>query len=167
MAAHLLLLPAALMIFIGWQSHDLERIDGISGWMSLLRYSEFNDYVLQLGPERISALSLLAMFRVILVLGLMALALYLSIGHRPLSLAAVFVFAVGFAARMALSFSPTVVESGERTMLPLYGAMMLCSLLCVRDCRTDGSRRWPLIAAFAVCAVVAAMNAAASFALAA
>ncbi|MGN0775211.1 MAG: DUF6056 family protein [Candidatus Ventricola sp.] len=166
-AAYLLTLPVAGMLLLAWRPGVMERIDGVPEWMDFLRCGEFNDYVLQLGPERIGMLSLLTMFKIIIMLGLMALALYLSIGHRPMSLAAVFAFALGFAARMALSFSPTVVESGERTMLPLYGAMMLCSLLCARDCKTDGSRRWPLAAAYAVCAAAAAMNVARSFVLAA
>ena len=42
------------------------------------------------------------MCAIVAVLGLMALSLYLSIGHRPRALAAVFAFALGFAARMAL-----------------------------------------------------------------
>lgn len=130
--------------------------------------SNYYSYVLQLGPERIQWGGQLAiMFVLIVLLGLMALALYLSVGHRPLAICAVFAYALGFAARMALSFSPTVVESGERTMLPLYGAMMLCSLLCVRDCRAEGARRWPLVIGFAVCVVLAGMNVLGSFALAA
>lgn len=166
-AAYLLTLPVVCMLVLGWLPDTMGQTGGVSEWISFLRGGEFNDYVLQLGPERIGVLSLLTMFKTIVLLGLMALALYLSIGHRPMALAPVFAFAIGFAARMALSFSPTVIESGERTMLPLYGAMMLCSLLCVRDCKTDGSRRWPLAAAFAVCIAAAAMNVAGSFALAA
>ncbi len=127
----------------------------------------YGQYVLQLGPEGIDRpLRMAVMALLIALLGLMALTLYLSIGHRPLAAVCVFAFALGFAARMALAFSPTVVESGERTMLPLYGAMMLCALLCVRDCAKDGSRRWPVIAAFAVFALLAAANAWGSFALA-
>jgi len=127
----------------------------------------YGQYVLQLGPEGIDRpLRMAVMAMLIALLGLMALSLYLSIGHRPLAAVCVFAFALGFAARMALAFSPTVVESGERTMLPLYGAMMLCALLCVRDCARDGSRRWPVIAAFAVFALLAAANVWGSFALA-
>ena len=101
-----------------------------------------------------------------MALGFMAVSLYLSIGDRPLSACAVFVFALGFAARMAISFSPTVVESGERTMLPLYGAMMLCALLCLRDVRDEGGKNAPIAAAYVVCALTAAANFASSFALA-
>ena len=97
---------------------------------------------------------------------LVAVSLYLSIGERPLAACAVFVFALGFAARMAMSFSPTVVESGERTMLPLYGAMMLCALLCLRDVREEGGRKRPVTAAYVVCGLVAAANFASSFMLA-
>ena len=125
-------------------------------------------YALRLGPEGIGELGrMIMMFMTIFVLGLMALALYLSIGHRPLSAAAVMIFAIGFAARMALSFSPTVVESGERTMLPLYGAMMLCSLLCVKDCGKEGAKKWPLWAAGLIVLAVTGMNVLGSFALAA
>ena len=101
-----------------------------------------------------------------ILLGMMTLSLYLSIGDRPLSACAAFVFALGFAARMAVSFSPTVVESGERTMLPLYGAMMLCALLCLRDVRDEGGKKKPIAAAYAVCALTAAVNFASSFMLA-
>ena len=104
---------------------------------------------------------------IVCVLGVMALSLYLSIGHRPLAACAVFALALGFAARMALSFSPTVVESGERTMLPLYGAMMLCAVLSLRDVRAEGGRRWPVLAAFFCCAMLDAANVAGSFLLAA
>ena len=65
-----------------------------------------------------------------------------------------------------MSFSPTVVESGERTMLPLYGAMMLCALLCLRDVREEGGRKKPVTAAYVVCGLVAAANFASSFMLA-
>lgn len=153
------LLPAVLILAV----HAAGQI--AAGLEPLKRYG---NYVLQLGPERIGDPAQMGMmFLIIVMLGLMALSLYLSIGHRPLSAAAAFAFAVGFAARMALAFSPTVVESGERTMLPLYGAMMLCALLCVRDCKADGSRRWPLAIAAVVCAVAAGLNVLSSFALAA
>ncbi len=128
---------------------------------------EFGDYTLKLGPKGIGNVNnLLVMGAVICALGVMALSLYLSIGHRPLAIVAVLVFAIGFGARMALSFSPTVVESGERTMLPLYGAMILCALLCARDCRQEGGRRLPLCVAGALVLVVAGLNVAGSFALA-
>ena len=71
------------------------------------------------------------------------------------------------AARMALAFSPTVVESGERTMLPLYGAMMLCALLCLRDAPEQSGWIKPVNAARFLCALLAAANLAGSFALAA
>lgn len=149
-------------------------VAGYVPWIRLLAGDRLPDevahyrlYVLQLGPEGIGQpLRMAVMFALVALLGLMALSLYVSIGHRPLSAVCVFAFALGFGARMALSFSPTVVESGERTMLPLYGAMMLCALLCLRDCRDDGSRRWPVAAAFAVFALLAAANACGSFALA-
>ena len=50
---------------------------------------------------------------------------------------------------MALAFSPTVVESGERTMLPLYGAMMLAALLKL-DCTglSPASLETALVASF-------------------
>ena len=127
-------------------------------------------YALRLGPEgitRAGGVTLLMMFLTVTALGLMALMLYVSLGHRPLAGACVLIFAIGFAARMALSLSPTVVESGERTMLPLYGAMMLCALLCVWDCGEEGARRWPLGVAGAVAALCALCNVIGSFALAA
>lgn len=131
-------------------------------------FAVMQTYALLLGPYGVGdAVRMIMMFVTVCMLGLMALSLYLSIGHRPLAAVSVFAFALGFAARMALSFSPTVVESGERTMLPLYGAMMLCALLCARDCGADGSRRWPVAAGTAVLALVAAANVAGSFALAA
>ncbi len=128
----------------------------------------YGAFVLQLGPERIllpgrmAAMALLAV-----ALGLCLLGVYLALGHRPAAACGAFALALGFAARMAVSLSPTVIESGERTMLPLYGAMMLAALLCLRDCRGDGSRRWPVAAAFALCTLLAALNLAGSFALAA
>ena len=123
---------------------------------------EFGSYTLMLGPRYAGVAHAVMMFAVVMVLGLMALALYLSIGHRPLAACAVFVFALGFAARLALAFSPTVVESGERTMMPLYGAMMLCALFCLRD----APRRWPMAAAFGICLLLCAQNFLESFALA-
>lgn len=123
---------------------------------------EFGSYTLMLGPRYAGGTHAAMMFAVVVILGLMALALYLAIGHRPLAACAVFVFALGFGARMALSFSPTVVESGERTMMPLYGAMMLCALLCLRD----APRRWPTAAALGLCLLLCAQNFLGSFALA-
>lgn len=149
-------------------------VAGYMPWINMLEEGRLPDgiahyrlYVLQLGPEGIDEpLRMAVMFALVAILGLMALSLYVSIGHRPMAAVCVVAFALGFAARMALSFSPTVVESGERTMLPLYGAMMLCGLLCLRDCKDDGSRRWPVAAAFAVFALLAAANVRGSFALA-
>ena len=139
---------------------------GESGPLSPL--AAYGAFVLQLGPERIGLPGrMAAMFLMVTVLGLSAIAIYLSLGEREATACAVFLYAVGFAARMALSLSPTVVESGERTMVPLYAAMMLCTLLCVRDCAHDGSRRWPVACAFGVALLLAAMNVASSFALAA
>lgn len=151
-------LPLGFMVFL----EAVCQVDGL-GFLS-----NYRGYVLQLGPERIGwAGQMEIMFIIVTMLGLMALSLYLSIGHRPLAGAAVFAFAIGFAARMALAFSPTVVESGERTMLPLYGAMMLAALLCLRDCEEEGAGRSLVLLAAAVCAVLAAVNVAGSFALAA
>ena len=45
--------------------------------------------------------------------------------------------------------------------------MMLCALLCVRDCGEEGARRWPLGVAGAVAALCALCNVIGSFALAA
>lgn len=154
---------ATLALVQGWRTIAAYLADG-----AMDPFARYGTYVLQLGPERIQwAGQMEMMLMIVVLLGLMALTLYLSIGHRPLSAVCVFVFAVGFAARMALSFSPTVVESGERTMLPLYGAMMLCSLLCLRDCEQEGVRRLPLWAAQAAALVIAGMNVLSSFALAA
>ena len=143
-------------------------VSGLSG--SNYPFALMQGYALRLGPEgitRAGGVTLLMMFLTVTALGLMALMLYVSLGHRPLAGACVLIFAIGFAARMALSFSPTVVESGERTMLPLYGAMMLCALLCLRDCEKDGARHWPIGAAGAVAALCAIGNVVGSFALAA
>lgn len=146
--------------------------EGLSGWAAaepvMQVFERFGTYVLLMGPEYAMCGGHAAMMTgIVCMLGLMALSLYLSIGHRPLAACAVFAFALGFAARMALSFSPTVVESGERTMLPLYGAMMLCAVLSLRDVRAEGGRRWPVAVAFFCCAVLAAVNVAGSFLLAA
>lgn len=148
---------------------------GLTGGVSAMSgrnapFALMQGYTLRLGPEglaRAGGATLLMLFFTVAALGMMALMIYVSLGHRPLAGACVLVFAIGFAARMALSFSPTVVESGERTMLPLYGAMMLCALLCVRDCEGEGARRWPVGLAGAVAALCALCNAAGSFALAA
>lgn len=162
----LCLLPAALVLAVHMGKQMIPHTAGDEGVLAAL--NEYGSYVLQLGPQRIQWSGHMGMmFLIVTMLGMMALSLYLSIGHRPLAAVCVFAFAIGFAARMALSFSPTVVESGERTMIPLYGAMMLCSLLCVRDCNTDGSRRWAVIAAMPVAAVFAGLNIISSFALAA
>ncbi|MBQ7886021.1 MAG: hypothetical protein IJ313_03910 [Clostridia bacterium] len=166
-AAHLLAGAAALFVLRAFDAYFTVAVSGLAGVNR--PFSTMLSYSLILGPQGVgdAAMRMAMLFLTVAVLGLMALSLYLSIGHRGLSAAAVFAFAIGFAARMALSFSPTVVESGERTMLPLYGAMMLCSLLCVRDCREDGSRRWPLVIAAAICAAIAGLNVLGSFALAA
>lgn len=137
------------------------RMDGL---VNLLNYSV---YVLQLGPERILWPGQMGiLFLLICLLGVMALSLYLALGHTPQAAVAVFAFALGFAARMAVCFSPTVVESGERTMLPLYGAMMLCALLCMQGARLRG-RRWAVCPAVLCCMALAAINFAQSFVLAA
>lgn len=154
---------AALTLVQGWRIIAPYVADG-----AMEPFAQYSSYVLQLGPERISwAGQMEMMLLIVALLGLMALTPYLSIGHRPLSAVCVFAFAVGFAARMALSFSPTVVESGERTMLPLYGAMMLCTLLCLRDCEQESAHRLPLWAAQAAALVLAGMNVLSSFTLAA
>ena len=166
LAAHAIVLCAAAFVLRAYLAQFTRASSGLAG--SNRPFLMMCDYSLLLGPENIGNIVYMIMvFASVCVLGLMALALYLSIGHRPMALCAVFAYALGFAARMALSFSPTVVESGERTMLPLYGAMMLCSLLCVRDCEKEGARRWPRIVAIVICAVVAGMNVLSSFALAA
>jgi len=164
--AHLIVLAAAAFVLRGYLAHFTAASSGLAG--GNYPFVAMRSYTLLLGPDHIGIpVYMVMVFASVCVLGLMALALYLSIGHRPMALMAVFAYAMGFAARMALSLSPTVVESGERTMLPLYGAMMLCSLLCVKDCMKDGSRRWPLVAAIAVLIAVAGMNVLSSFALAA
>lgn len=130
-------------------------------------FNEMQSYALLLGAAGCGEnVRFVMMALTTFALGLMAVSLYLSIGERPLAACAVFVFALGFAARMAMSFSPTVVESGERTMLPLYGAMMLCALLCLRDVREEGGRKRPVTAAYVVCGLVAVANFASSFMLA-
>ena len=130
-------------------------------------FNEMRSYALLLGAAGCGEdVRFVMMTLATILLGMMTLSLYLSIGDRPLSACAAFVFALGFAARMAVSFSPTVVESGERTMLPLYGAMMLCALLCLRDVRDEGGKKKPIAAAYAVCALTAAVNFASSFMLA-
>lgn len=102
-------------------------------------FNEMRSYALLLGAAGCGEdVRFVMMTLATILLGLMTLSLYLSIGDRPLSACAAFVFALGFAARMAVSFSPTVVESGERTMLPLYGAMMLCALLLPARCPGRG-----------------------------
>ena len=160
--------PGAQALVVGVAlAHALFAFAGEAVLTRLPAVANYRSYVLQLGPGRyLSPGQMGMMLAVVLLLGLMAVALYLCIGHRGLSAAAVLAYGVGFAARLALAFSPTVVESGERTMLPLYGAMMLCALLCVKDCRDEGGRRWPLLLALGVCALIAGMNVAGSFALA-
>jgi len=150
--------PLSFMLFVEWM-RSAEEIE-------ILR--RFSTYVLQLGPERIQWNGQMEMmFVLIVLLGMMALTLYLSLGHRPLAASAVMIFAIGFAARMVLSFSPTIVESGERTMMPLYAAMILCTLLCVKECQTEGKRQWPMYIAGAVVFYVTVTNIVGSFALAA
>lgn len=164
--AHVLVLAVSLFVLRAFFAYFTLRISGLAS--ANRPFAAMYSYALILGPDGIGqGVSMVMMFITVSALGLMALALYLSIGHRPLSAAAVFVYAVGFAARMALSFSPTVVESGERTMLPLYGAMMLCALLCVKDCKREGARRWPLDLAGSIALAIALANVARSFALAA
>lgn len=137
------------------------------GWVSNAPFNEMRSYSLLLGAAGCGEdIRFVMMALTIMALGAMAVSLYLSIGTRPLAACAVFAFALGFAARMAMSFSPTVVESGERTMLPLYGAMMLCALLCLRDVREEGGGRKPVTAAYVVCGLTAAANFVSSFMLA-
>ena len=141
---------------------------GLSGWSANNRpFEAMYSYNLLYGPDGVGQpLRWQMLAATIIALGMMALSLYLSIGHRPLAAAAVFVFALGFAVRLVMGFSPTVVESGERTMLPLYSAMMLSALLCQRDVSAEGGRGKPMAAAYALCALLAAANIASSFALA-
>ena len=141
---------------------------GLSGWAALNRpFETMCSYNLLYGPDGVGQpLRWQMLAATIIVLGMMALSLYLSIGHRPLAAAAVFVFALGFAVRLVMGFSPTVVESGERTMLPLYSAMMLSALLCQRDVSAEGGRGKSMAVAYALCALLAAANIASSFALA-
>ena len=167
-AAYVLAGALSLFVLRAFAADLTGAVSALSG--RNMPFALMQGYALKLGPEgiaRAGGLTLLMMFLTVAALGLMALMLYLSLGHRPLAGACVLVFAIGFAACMALSLSPTVVESGERTMLPLYGAMMLCALLCVRDCGEEGARRWPAYAAGAVAALCALTNVIGSFALAA
>lgn len=128
---------------------------------------QFGTYVLQLGPEGIAQpLRMPLLFAAVCFLGLMAVTMAQALGRRPMALICVFLYALGFASRMAVSLSPTVVESGERTMLPLYGMLMLCMLLLLRECRAEGRRRWLVWAAMAILAVTAAGTVLSSFALA-
>lgn len=166
--AYLLLtaLPLCFALFAVYVPQLLASVDGLQA--ALEPFQAFGTYTLMLGPQHAADPRYAGMMcAIVAVLGLMALSLYLSIGHRPRALAAVFAFALGFAARMALAFSPTVVESGERTMLPLYGAMMLCALLCLRDAPEQSGWLKPVNAARFLCALLAAANLAGSFALAA
>ncbi len=94
--------------------------------------ARFSAYDLQTGPARILEDGQLAgLFFWILALFCIALSLYIVLGEQERTAASIWCFASGFAARMVLSFSPTVVESGERTILPLYACLMLAVLLCV------------------------------------
>lgn len=167
-AAYVLLtaLPLGFALFAVFAPQWLESWTAAEPVMRV--FERFGTYVLLMGPQyAVGSGHMPMMVCIVCVLGVMALSLYLSIGHRPLAACAVFALALGFAARMALSFSPTVVESGERTMLPLYGAMMLCAVLSLRDVRAEGGRRWPVLAAFFCCAMLDAANVAGSFLLAA
>lgn len=131
-------------------------------------FARMLDYTLLYGPDGVDDPARWAMLAATIVtLGMMALSLYLSIGHRPLAAAAAFIFALGFATRLVMGFSPTVVESGERTLLPFYGAMMLAALLCLRDVKAEGGSGKPIAAAYILCAVLAGANVLSSFALAA
>lgn len=168
LAANAAAFMLSLFVLRAYAADLTGAVSALSG--SNAPFALMQGYALRLGPEgitRAGGVTLLMLFLTVTALGLMALILYVSLGHRPLAGACVLIFAIGFAARMALSLSPTVVESGERTMLPLYGAMMLCALLCVRDCGEEGARRWPIGAAGAVAALCALYNVIGSFALAA
>ena len=168
LAANAAAFMLSLFVLRAYAADLTGAVSGLSG--SNYPFALMQGYALRLGPEgitRAGGVTLLMLFLTVAALGLMALMLYVSLGHRPLAGACVLIFAIGFAARMVLSLSPTVVESGERTMLPLYGAMMLCALLCLRDCEKDGARHWPIGAAGAVAALCALCNVIGSFALAA
>lgn len=131
-------------------------------------FAGMQSYSLLYGPDGVDhPIRWVMLAATIVALGMMALTPYLSIGHRPLAAVAVFIFALGFATRLVMGFSPTVVESGERTLLPFYGAMMLAALLCLRDVKAEGGRRKPIAAAFILCAILAGANVLLSFALAA
>ena len=131
-------------------------------------FAGMQSYSLLYGPDGVDhPIRWVMLAATIVALGMMALTPYLSIGHRPLAAVAVFIFALGFATRLVMGFSPTVVESGERTLLPFYGAMMLAALLCLRDVKAEGGRRKSIAAAFILCAILAGANVLSSFALAA
>lgn len=164
--AKLAVLAAAAFVLRAFLADKTQSAAWLAG--SNAPFNEMRGYALLLGAEGCGeGIRYVMLALTIFALGLMDVSLYLSIGDRPLAACAVFVFALGFAARMAMSFSPTVVESGERTMLPLYGAMMLCALLCLRDVREEGGKRKPVAAAYILCAVLAGANVLSSFALAA
>ena len=149
-----LLAPFACLLGRKWQMFGI-------GWLA--RYSAYD---LQTGPARILEKGqLFGLFFWILSVFSIALSLYIVLGYGRRSVAAIFSYASGFAARMVLSFSPTVVESGERTILPLYACLMLAALFCVTDLPRD-KRRILLLPAVLLAVYAAYMNVTGSFALA-
>ena len=154
-------LAAALPLLFAGTLPLLRQVDFLSDHIG-----RFGTYVLQAGPAQIGNDGQLQMlFAVVLLLELMAFSGMFALGKRPAAGAFVLIFGLGLAMRMAVSFSPTVVESGERTLLPLYGCMMLCVLL-VTDEMEKSPRRWPYFALYLVCLGTAGLNFLNSFSLA-
>ena len=132
-----------------------------NGWLA--RYSAYD---LQTGPARIlEDGQLFGLFFWIMALFCVAVSLYIALGNGKRAAAAICCYAAGFASRMTLSFSPTVVESGERTILPLYVSLMLAALLCV-TALPENRRRILLLPAALLAVYAAGMNFIGSFALA-
>lgn len=97
-------------------------------WKISMISPDYASYVLQLGPAFILDFShILSMFLFVIIWGMMmALPSFVvaTKGGNILFLISI----VGFASRMAVCLSPTIIESGERTMLPFYGLYMSVTL---------------------------------------
>ena len=131
------------------------------GWLA--RYSAYD---LQTGPARILEHGqLFGLFFWIFAVYCIAVSLYVVMGRGMRTAAAIWCYTSGFASRMVLSFSPTVVESGERTILPLYACLMLSTLLCV-TALPKNNRRILILPAVILAVYAAFLNVSGSFALA-
>ena len=121
----------------------------------------YQDSGLILGPEvayYYFPYTLPMLFQLICILGLMAAGVYMAIGSRKEAVYALLALLISFLLRILLAFHSDLAQIGEIAMMPVYYAVIFSLLLCVRDCNTDGSRKWPVRVIYSTCAVSGVVN---------